>query len=99
MTRQGGVRYVWDARKARTNLRKHGLSFEVATEAFEDDRGLLLPDEAHSDAEERTILIGRIGGGVVVTVVYSQDADGVRIISARQATAHERRRYDGDEEG
>jgi uncharacterized protein len=79
-----GGDYTWDRRKAAANLRKHGLR---------------LPDEAHSDEEERTILIGRIIGGVVVSVVFAQEAGSIRIISARPASARERREYYGDEEG
>ncbi len=89
--------YTWDPAKASANLRRHHLAFEVAVEAFEDELGLLLPDEAHSDDEERTILIGQIGGGVVVTVVFTRVGDTVRIISARPASARERRDYHGDE--
>jgi uncharacterized DUF497 family protein len=94
-----GDDYTWDRRKAAANLRRHRLSFEAALGAFEDEYGLLLPDEAHSDEEERTILIGRIGGDLIVTVVFTRVGETVRIISARPASARERREYHDDEEG
>jgi hypothetical protein len=94
------LRFEWDSDKARSNLRKHGLSFEDATTAFEDDRSLTLPDASHSIGEERFILLGRTSGGRIVVVAFTErggDIDTIRIISARLADRGER--HDYEEEG
>jgi uncharacterized DUF497 family protein len=54
-------RFEWDSRKARENLRKHGVSFEEAVTAFSDDEALLLDDPDHSTDEERFVLLGLSG--------------------------------------
>ena len=51
-------RFEWDPRKARENVRKHGVSFEEAVTAFSDDEALLLDDPDHSTDEERFVLLG-----------------------------------------
>jgi uncharacterized protein len=49
------VRYVWDPKKARSNQRKHGVSFEEAVTSFGDPLAIIADDVAHP---ERAILIG-----------------------------------------
>ena len=66
------LRFEWDPDKARRNLRKHRLSFEEATTAFEDDRSLTTPDPAHSVGEERFLLLGRTGSGRIVVVAFTE---------------------------
>ena len=94
------LRFEWDPEQARSNLRKHGLSFEDATTAFEDDRSLTLPDPSHSVGEERFILLGRTSAGRIVLVASTErggDIHTIRIISARLADRGERHNY--EEEG
>ena len=50
--------FEWDVRKAKTNVRKHKISFERATEIFRDPNALSIVDEEHSEYEERWITIG-----------------------------------------
>ncbi|MBC7928283.1 MAG: BrnT family toxin [Bryobacteraceae bacterium] len=45
--------FEWDETKTSTNLRKHGVSFELATSIFDDSRILTLADTTHTEAEER----------------------------------------------
>lgn len=92
------MRWTWDENKNRRNQQKHGLSFETAQLVFDDPLMAHLPDP-HGD-EERWHTIGMIGTGIVVvahTWPKPEPETGVevgRIISARKATAHERRAYE-----
>lgn len=89
-----GVRFVWDRRKAATNLKKHGVSFEEASTAFDDELGAYYPDSLHDD---RFILIGYSRKQRLLYVVHAQvTRDAIRIISARKATKHEKTRYEND---
>ncbi len=91
------MRWTWDAKKDRSNLKAHGLSFETAVLVFDDPLAASRLDP--SADEERWQTIGAIGH-VVVFVVHTwpeADEDGEevgRIISARKATAHERKAYE-----
>ena len=87
--------FTWDDRKARENLRKHGVSFEEATTAFADERARLKHDPDHSQDEDRFILLGfsaklRV---LVVVHVYRQAETEIRLISARKAIRNERKQY------
>jgi len=80
------VRFVWDARKAAANLRKHGVSFEEASTAFEDELGAYYPDTLH---EDHFILIGYSRQQRFLYVVHAEvQRETIRIISARKATKH-----------
>jgi len=83
---------VWDARKAAANRKKHGVSFEEASTAFDDELGAYFPDSLHDD---RFILIGYSKRQRLLYVVHAEvTPDAIRIISARKATRHERTRYE-----
>ena len=89
----------WDSKKDTTNQKKHGVSFEEAKEIFEDPLHIALLDERFDYFEERWVVIGRSGSGrtlVVAALFYfdEQDEEVLRIISAREATPHERRQYE-----
>ena len=86
--------FEWDAAKAARNIDFHGVSFVEAKSVFDDPWEVSAPDEQHSDLEERFIAVGLSDRGTVLTVVYTMRGDTVRIISARRATAHERREYE-----
>lgn len=91
------LRFEWDPAKARRNLHKHGVSFEEAATAFEDELSLTLPDPAHSVGEERFVLLGRTSRGRVVVVAFTErgeDIATIRIISARLADRGERHDYE-----
>ncbi len=55
----GALRFEWNNRKAATNLKKHGVSFEGAKSVFFDERAKLIDDPDHSDDEERFVLLGK----------------------------------------
>ena len=84
--------FTWDPRKAASNTRKHGVTFEEAATVFADPLALAIKDEAH---EERTLLLGLSEQLRMLLVVHVElDDDTIRLISARRATSHERRRYE-----
>ena len=88
------MRLDWDSDKAQSNLAKHGVSFDQASELFVSGADYLeIYDEAHSMVEERFIAIGPISAGVVLVVFVETDQEIVRIISARMATGRERALY------
>jgi uncharacterized DUF497 family protein len=87
-----GAFFEWDDHKAEINLRRHGLSFAVAALAFEDQGALEWSDLREDYGEERHELLGVVEGRVL-HVAYTFRQDRIRIISARLATAAERRRY------
>jgi uncharacterized DUF497 family protein len=88
------VRFVWDKRKAVANLKKHGVSFEEASTAFDDALGAYYPDSLHA---ERFVLIAYSRQQRLLYVVHAEvEVDAIRIISARKATRHEQTRYEND---
>jgi uncharacterized DUF497 family protein len=82
------VRCEWDARKAELNERKHGVAFEEA---------VIVEDESHP--ENARIIGESLAGRILLVVFVEREEDLVRIISARRATQHERRRYEEGEKG
>jgi len=100
------MRYEWDERKNRLNLKKHGVSFEVAALALEDQNCLVRPDRIDDTGEQRWHAIGaaQLSAGMravlFVVHVYREEIDGkeiVRIISARRADKHDVERYQEQE--
>lgn len=88
------MRFEWDLQKASSNLEKHGVSFEEAQSAFDDELGAYYPDRLH---ESRFVLIGFSRARRLLYVVHAEvDDDVIRIISARKATKHEQARYEND---
>ena len=85
--------FEWDLRKARANLRKHGVSFQEAALVFVDPLARIFADEAHSIAEVREIIVGHSGRLLVVAFTEPM-RDHVRIISARCATRAEQQDYE-----
>ena len=90
------MQFEWDTEKARRNLHKHGIAFDLAMTAFDDPFGLIAPDDKHSDTGEiREWPIGESDAGVLVVVFTRRVAGRVyRIISARRASRRERKRYE-----
>ncbi len=90
-------RFEWDPQKARINEAKHKISFELAQQIWDDPLRMIIPDAVY-DGEERWLAIGLVGpvAMLVVAHVYRDNDLGevIRIISARKATAHERKRYE-----
>jgi uncharacterized DUF497 family protein len=87
--------FIWDPRKAASNVRKHSVTFEEAVTVFDDERALVQPDWIH---EDRLLILGTSARARMLFVVYVQreEADVIRIISARKATPHERKAYESE---
>ena len=89
------MQFIWDSRKARQNLKKHGVPFEEASTVFADPLAGTISDPDHSFEETRFVTIGFSAKGRLLVVVHTEeDDDPVRIISAREATSQERKRYE-----
>lgn len=94
----GSLHWAWDENKDQVNKRKHGLGFETARLVFEDPLMIQRPDP--NSGEGRWQTIGMVGSVIVVVVhTWPRLQHGTyievgRIISARKATAPERRTYE-----
>lgn len=86
--------FIWDARKAAANRKKHGVSFEEASTALRDPLSLTGADPDHSLGEARWITFGMSDLGRLLVVAHTEESEIVRIISARPALAGERRIYE-----
>ena len=87
-----GDDFECDERKAATNLRRHKLSFQRARRVFDDVFALVEQDLGGDYGEQRFLATGMIDG-LLVTVVYTERGERIRIISARKANSHEQRKY------
>lgn len=90
------IRFEWDARKDKTNQRKHGVSFEEAQSVFFDENAIQFYDEIHAEYEDRFIMLGVSIRSRILVVCHCERESGIviRIISARKATHSERQHYD-----
>jgi uncharacterized DUF497 family protein len=88
------MRFEWDERKAQSNLRKHGVTFEEAVTVFADPYLFFTEDSKHSQREEREWAMGEAENGLLLVVTFTMRDERIRIISARRATKTERRRYE-----
>lgn len=89
--------FEWDDAKAAANWRNHGISFEMASGVFKDVFAVEWMDDRRVDAEERFVAIGTVDGRLLY-VAYTLRGERIRIISAREATSRERRRYHNENE-
>lgn len=88
------MQFSWDAKKAVTNLQKHGVSFEEALSVFRDPLAWIHSDPEHSVGEWREIIIGYSDSGRLILVSFTERGDVVRLINARLPDASERRDYE-----
>jgi len=88
------LQFTWDPGKAAANVRKHGVSFEDASTVFRNPLAKVLPDPTHSEREQRSLIIGHSTRGRLLLVVFAERKHRIRIISARGASARERREYE-----
>ena len=96
-----GIRFEWDEAKNLANQRKHGVSFEDASEVFRDPLFVSVKDRIQ-DGEQRWRTYGEVEGSLLMMVAHTaqeEDAHGttielIRIITARYATRKERQRYE-----
>lgn len=92
------MHFEWDDQKSRNNERKHGVTFELAKEVFEDPLHIAKMDYCYSYFEERWITLGSTKNRqilVVANVFFTDEGEEIiRIISAREATRRERSFYE-----
>jgi uncharacterized DUF497 family protein len=88
------MKFEWDRGKSKSNLSKHGVSFEEAATVFGDPLSLTISDPGHSDEEDRFVTIGVSSKLRTIVLVHTDRGDHVRIVSARQATTRERKDYE-----
>ena len=89
-----GYIFEWDPKKAESNARKHGVTFDEASTAFGDPLGLLMSDPDHSLSEERYLVLGMSNQQMLLVVAFAERPPRTRLISARRATRREWRRYE-----
>jgi len=89
------MKFSWDARKAKKNIKKHRVSFEEASTVFFDERAIEFFDPDHSEQEDRFLMLGLSGRLRVLVVSYCLRKKGseIRVISARKATSKEQKVY------
>ena len=92
------MNFQWDPNKAKSNYKKHGVRFADAVGVFEDENAITISEE--HEREDRFVTIGMDFLSRILVVVYTFRDIVIRIISARKATARERKMYEEqDEEG
>ena len=91
------MRFEWDGTKATSNLKKHHVSFDEAVTVFYDPLAASFADPDHSHDESRVVTVGHSAQGRLLVVCHVERSGAVRVISARRATPHERRRHEGEE--
>jgi hypothetical protein len=88
------MNFEWDREKKKKNLQKHKVSFDEAMTVFYDPLSATFNDPAHSVDEQRFITVGYSTRGSLFVISHTQRGKTIRIISARHATAHERKRHE-----
>lgn len=92
------IKFIWDDKKAESNLLKHNVSFVEAKSVFYDEFAIQFFDSEHSASEDRFIMLGMSDKARVLIVCHCERDSGetLRIISARKATNKERKFYKGE---
>jgi uncharacterized protein len=88
------MKFDWDENKAASNLFKHGVSFDEAKTVFDDPLYVDFYDPAHSDDEERYLIVGESNQRRLLIVSYTERGRLIRLISAREVTRTEREVYE-----
>jgi uncharacterized DUF497 family protein len=91
------IDFEWDAAKAASNKKKHGVSFEEARSIFYDEFAVQFFDDDHAASEDRFLILGQSDEARLLMVCHCERDDGntIRIISARKATKSESKHYPG----
>ena len=88
------MEFEWDRRKAKYNLRKHGVSFEEASTVFDDVLAAFYEDPDHSVHEKRFLMMGTSVRGRLLYIAFADRNERMRIISARMPTKEEKKLYE-----
>lgn len=86
------MEFEWDEAKNQANIRKHGVSFEIANRIFARPV-LTSPDRRKNYGEDRYVSIGQVGHAAVIVVTHTGRGGRIRLISARPASRKERKLY------
>ena len=91
------IKFEWDAAKATSNKKKHGVSFEEAQSVFYDEFAVQFYDDDSSASEDRFLMLGFSDEAHLLIVCHCESDPGniIRIISARKATKNESNYYQG----
>jgi uncharacterized protein len=87
--------YVWDESKRKSNLRKHGLDFNDAHLVYENPHKCTY-DASRGDEDRLMDVALAVVKGRLLTLVYTEQDDKVRVISFRHASRTERKQYEED---
>lgn len=90
------MQFEWDEEKAAANLVKHGVSFSEAETVIDDPLFLIVADPDHFVEEARFIILAESNQGRRLVVSYTERPTATRLISAREATRFERKKYEED---
>jgi len=88
------MKFQWDLAKAEQNVRKHGVSFDEAVTVFYDPLAATFDDPDHSAVEHRYLTVGFSSQNRLLVVSHTDRGQTIRIISARPATPHERKKHE-----
>lgn len=88
------MKFTWNPRKAASNFKKHGISFEEAASVFGDPLAITFPDPDHSEDEDRWLTFGCSASTRLLVLAHLDSRDTIHIISAREATKNERKIYE-----
>lgn len=89
------MKFEWDQIKNDNNRSKHGLSFEESIEVFADPNAIEIFDDEHSSDEDRYKVIGQLQNKVIViSLIFTERDEVIRVISARKANKEEREAYE-----
>ena len=90
------MQFEWNTEKAEANLKKHEVSFDEAETVFDDLLFVIFADPDHSFEENRFIIMGESNQNRLLVVSYTERPPSTRLISAREATRPERKKYEED---
>lgn len=90
------IDFEWDNDKAKTNLKKHRVSFSEAATVLRDELSITIYDPDHSDTEERYLTIGMSISGRFLIIAHTDRGDRTCIINARELTRKERKAYENE---
>ena len=90
------MQFEWNEEKAEANLKKHSVSFNEAQTVFDDPLFVIFADPDHSFEENRFIIMGESNQNRLLVVSYTERPPVTRLISAREATRPERKKYEED---
>jgi hypothetical protein len=90
------MRFEWDREKAKRNLKKHRVSFDEAVTVFYNPLSATFDDPDHSVGERRSITVDFSSRSQLLVVSHTERGKVIRIISARPATAQEKKRHESE---